>query len=149
MANRAFSPLPVEWDEEQIADDITVIDSPSVGSTIATKQKIVLNFVLDVSEDVTPILELDNRSEDNQIFLIKADAPPHVILDFETCNTAGLSPCSPAFSAANDVTVHGLTGHNEWLASIPANSVDGRLLMEASTTDGGFFPIVVELLRIG
>lgn len=57
-----------------------------------------------------------------------------MILDFE--------------SAASKVTVHGITGHNEWLASIPTGT-SKQLTMEVSVTDGGFYPIVVELLRVG
>jgi len=137
-ASRAFSPLPVEWDAEQSSDDLAGITDGIEGSTMMTKQKLAINFVLDVSEDAELKLLLDNRSEDPQIFLIKANAPPHVILDFETGTSAGVN-----------VTVHGLTGHNEWLASIPANGADAVLKMEVSTTDGGFYPIVVELLRVG
>jgi len=133
-ASRAFSPLPVEWSADV---DITSMTDATVGSHIQTKQKMVLNFVLDVSEDAQATLTLQNRSEDTQIFLIKANAPSNVILDFE--------------SVTSDVTIHGLTGHNEWLASIPGSSTptNETVTMEVSTTDAGFYPIVVELLRVG
>jgi hypothetical protein len=60
-----------------------------------------------------------------------------VIIDFESGGGVG------------EVTVHGLTGHNEWLASIPGNANNVALNLELSTTDAGFYPIVVELLRVG
>jgi hypothetical protein len=141
MANRAFSPLPVEWDQEQAGDNDpngATTGFAVVGTSIMTKQKLAINFVVDTAEDGTLDLQLDNRSEDPQIFLIKCDAPPHVQLDFEDPTAVG-----------TDVDVHGLTGHNEWLASIAANGADDDLIMEVSVTDAGFYPIVCELLRVG
>ncbi len=129
-ASRAFSPLPVEFDEDI---EPTVADAVSTGSTIETKQKVIVNFVLDVSEDATTTFTINNRSEDTQIFLIKANAPPHVILDMES---------------GTGVTIHGLSGHNEWIASVNTGGPH-TFKMETSTTDAGFYPIVVELLRVG
>jgi len=140
QANRAFSPLPVEFSDDVNTGADTFIDTSddmagtasTTGSVMITKQKLAFNFVVQTATDTEFTLRLDNNSEDTQIFLIKANAPPHVILDFES----------------NDVIVHGLTGHNEWIASIPTGTQQG-LKMEASITDGGFYPIVVELLRVG
>jgi hypothetical protein len=134
-ASRAFSPLPVEFDEEGNSGNVASITGTGVtgGSQIVTKQKVVVNLVLPVSNVATVKIDLDNDSEDAQIFLIKAGAPSNVILDMES----------------EDVTIHGLTGHNEWLASITAAGNDREIEMEVSTTDAGFYPIVVELLRVG
>jgi hypothetical protein len=60
--------------------------------------------------------------------------PLQVILDLE--------------GTASETTLHGLTGHNEWVALIPTG-VTKELKMEVSVTDAGFYPIVVELLRVG
>ena len=129
-ASRVFSPLPVEFNADT---EPTVADAVSIGSTLQTKQKVVVNFVEDVSEDATVTFTVDNLSEDPQIFLIKASAPSHVMLDMES----GVG-----------VAVNGLSGHNEWLAT--ADSGTGKTFkMEVSTTDAGFFPVVVELLRVG
>jgi hypothetical protein len=140
-ASRTFSPLPVEFSDDVGTD--TSADMPgtasTTGSVMITKQKLAFNFVLDTAEDTEYTLKLDNNSEDTQIFLIKANAPPHVIIDFESGTNA---------TPSNNVTVHGLTGHNEWLASVPT-STNKELKMEVSVTDAGFYPIVVELLRIG
>jgi len=132
-ASRIFSPLPIEFCEDI---EKSVTSANAVGSSIVTKQKAVLNFVLDVSEDAHERVSLCNRSEDPQIFLIKAAAPPHVILDMEPADT-------------NPLEIHGLTGHNEWIASIDGDATDQRFFIEVSTTDAGFYPIVVQLLRIG
>jgi hypothetical protein len=130
-ASRAFSPLAVEW-----SDDVEpIVSDATAGSTIETKQKAVVNMALDVSEDATVTFSVDNNSEDTQIFLIKAGAPAHVLIDMES---GGLG----------EVTVQGLTGHNEWLATSPSGS-DNTFKMEVSTTDAGFYPIVVELERVG
>ena len=134
-ANRAFVPLAVQWSEDQDSDDEnsnTVLDL--VGTSIMTKQKLAINFVSDVSEDGRKlVLELDNLSEDPSIFLIRCDAPSQVQLDFETA----------------EVTIHGITGLNEWLASIDENSTDQEVDMEVSFTDAGFYPIVCDLQRVG
>jgi hypothetical protein len=139
MANRAFSPLPVEWSDDVGTDSTAdIVSSPpaaATGSVMITKQKLAFNFVVQTSTDAQFRLKIDNNSEDTQIFLIKADAPPHVQLDFE--------------SSASAVTIHGMTGHNEWLASVPGSTALNTVDMEVSVTDGGFYPIVVELLRIG
>jgi len=132
-ASRAFSPLPVEWDDVNTSENVGSLSGGTLGSSTVTRQKLTFNFALDTSEDVAAGLHIDNRSEDAQIFLIKANAPSNVIIDFET----------------NTVTVHGLTGHNEWLASIPGATDNGAVTMEISVTDAGFYPIVVELLRVG
>jgi len=135
-ASRAFSPLPVQFMEDNEVTTAGIpagAEGPTLGSVIQTKQKAVFNMVLDVSEDKTVNISLTNLSEDTQIFLIKANAPSNVILDFE--------------SSVSNVTIHGLTGHNEWLASMATGNAG--VFMEVSTTDAGFYPIVVELLRIG
>jgi len=137
-ASRAFSPLPINWSEDRgasstdVSGDITASDA-TVGSVMITKQKLAFNFVVQTATDATFDMKLDNNSEDTQIFLIKANAPSNVILDME--DNSG-------------VTIHGLTGHNEWLASATAGTAK-FFDMEVSVTDGGFYPIVVELLRIG
>ena len=127
-ASRIFSPLPVIFshDKEPFSDAVD-------GSSIVTKQKAVLNFVLNVSTVTHVTFSLDNQSEDPQIFLIKAAAPSKVILDMESGN----------------VKVQGVTGHNEWIAVIDGGSIEQTFNMEVSTTDPGFYPIVVELLRVG
>ena len=72
------------------------------------------------------------------------------MLDFENCDG---TTCFSPNTHPNQATVLGITGHNEWLASIPGNVIGGagfgELQMEITTTDAGFYPIVVELLRIG
>ncbi len=137
-ASRAFSPLPVNWSADRGGSstdqsaDITATGG-TVGSVMITKQKLAFNFVVQTATDATFDMKIDNNSEDTQIFLIKANAPSNVILDME--NNSG-------------VTIHGLTGHNEWLASASAGA--GKFFdMEVSVTDAGFYPIVVELLRVG
>jgi hypothetical protein len=128
-ASRTFSALPIEF----AADTEVTIDGIATGSSIVTKQKAVINYVLDVSEDQELTFTIDNDSEDRQIFLIKANAPSNVMLDAES---------------GTGTTVHGVTGHNEWLASSDAGT--GKTFkMEVSVTDAGFYPIVVELLRVG
>ena len=142
-ASRAFSPLAVQWNAntEAAADSA---GGGTLGSTIQTTQKLVVNSALDVSSAQVTKLFLTNNSEDKQIFLIKAGAPANVMIDFNT-------PASPDTSF-NAVTVQGVTGHNEWLATLPGsgtNSGNAQVNMEISTTDAGFYPIVVELERVG
>jgi len=131
-ASRAFSPLPIEFDEVDTLP--SVISGGTAGSSISTKQKAVINLALDVSEDAQITFFINNRSEDTQIFLIKVGAPSNVMVDFES-------------KPSGFATIHGLVGHNEWLASVPTGGFD--LAMEISTTDAGMYPIVVELLRVG
>jgi hypothetical protein len=126
-ASRAFSPLAIEFAE----DTEPAVAGATAGSTIVTKQKAVVNMALDVSEDAAVTFTVENNSEDQQIYLIKAGAPAHVILDMES----------------GSGTVQGLVGHNEWLAT--AASGTSTFIMEVSTTDAGFYPIVVELERVG
>jgi hypothetical protein len=141
-ASRTFSPLAVEFNKDSEPEfdrdgDAVFDESPDDvggGSDIQTKQKAVINFVMDVSEDATVKFHVNNLSEDAQIFLIRAGTTPHVLLDMES---------------GSGVTVQGVTGHNEWLATITGGAVDATFTMEASTTDAGFYPIVVELERVG
>jgi hypothetical protein len=145
-ASRTFSPLPVQFDPDldtQLDSDGDGIfdeasdDLPKKGSSIKTTQKAAMNFVLDPSEDATVRFRLNNLSEDRQIFLFKVGAPSNVIIDAEGSVT---------------ITVHGMVGHNEWLADIPTGcniGISCTILMEVSTTDAGMYPIAVELLRVG
>jgi hypothetical protein len=125
----AFAPLSVHWDEDGL---IEVIDA-SEGTTIVTKQKLVVNIALNVGQESTVILPVTNISSDNQIFLIKAGAPPQLILDMED---------------GSSVNVLGITDHNEWLAVIEGDS-SGELDMEISTTDPGSYPFVLQLEVVG
>ena len=130
-ASRAFSPLSVQWD-----GDVAVTETGgggAMGSEMVTKQKIAVNVALDVSTASSITLPLANNSEDTQIFLIKAGAPANVMLDFKS---------------GTGVTVQGVTGHNEWLATITTGAAK-NVVMKVSTTDAGFYPIVVELERVG
>ena len=137
-ANRVFSPLPVNWTPDIGTGDLStdlVGTASTTGSVMVTKQKLAFNFVVQTATDTQFTLKLDNNSEDTQIFLIKANAPSNVILDMES-------------GATGNVIIHGITGHNEWLASVPTGGVK-TFDMEVSVTDAGFYPVVVELLRIG
>jgi hypothetical protein len=141
-ASRAFSPLAVEFNNDSEPEFDRdgdgffnePIDDVGVGSTIQTKQKVVVNFVADVSTAATVKFHVNNLSEDSQIFLIKAGSTPHMMLDM---------------NSGDDVTIQGITGHNEWLATIAGGVTDVTFTMEASTTDAGSYPIVVELERVG
>ncbi|MFQ5920621.1 MAG: hypothetical protein ACE5JV_01225 [Nitrososphaerales archaeon] len=128
--SRAFSPSPLEFAQDE--DPVTNADA--TGSTIATGQKIAMNFVVDAATVKVATFRLDNASEDSQIFLIRANATSNVIIDMQ--------------SVTNNITIHGLVGHNEWLASIPPSDSQA-FQMELFFTDAGFYPIVVEMQRIG
>jgi hypothetical protein len=145
-ASRAFSPLPVQFDPDLdtqldsdgdgVFDEATD-DLPKKGSSIKTTQKAVINLVLDTSEDASVRFRLNNLSEDNQIFLFKVAAPSNVIIDVE---------------GSIFITIHGLVGHNEWLADISTGcnvGISCTILIEVSTTDAGMYPIAVELVRVG
>ena len=138
-ASRAFSPLPVQWNQDNsIAydtdNDGSFSAAEQTGSDIATKQKIVFNFVADAATRHNTLVWFDNLSEDNQIFIIRAGAPPNVAIDIEQ-----FFPSTP---------VHGLVGHNEWLVTVPPGP-GYAVEVEVSTTDAGFYPIVLELDRVG
>ena len=130
-ASRAFSPLPVFFEEEDIS---LTVSGGTIGSQTQTSQKIVANLALDVSEDATLSFDVDNASEDAQIVIVKAGAPSQVILDLE--------------GTASETTVHGLVGHNEWLTTV-VTGTDLTYKLEISTTDAGMYPLVLELLRVG
>jgi hypothetical protein len=124
----AFTPLSVNWDEDGTVDVTDATD----GTIIVTKQKLVVNLALMVGQEASVTLPIVNLSEDNQIFLIKVGAPPQLIMDMED---------------GTNVDVVGITGHNEWLAVLEADS--GEIEMEVSTTDPGFYPFVLELEVVG
>ena len=72
-ASRAFSPLPVQWSAEQRNGDLVRltqtsalfdVTSSSVGSSIATKQKLAFNFVTPTATVSNAGIRLDNLSED-------------------------------------------------------------------------------------
>jgi hypothetical protein len=125
-ASRAFSPLPLTFREDT---DVSW-GGDAAGSIIMTKQKVVINIVSDTAETDEITFGVQNQSEDAQLFLIKAGAPPNVILDVDGSN------------------LRGITGHNEWLFKADA-STHTNFLLEITTTDAGMYPIVVELLRVG
>lgn len=125
----AFAPLPVHWDEDGTID----VTDATQGTTIVTKQKLVVNVALHVGQEATVTLPVVNLSEDNQIFLIKAGSPPQLILDMED---------------GTGVDIVGITDHNEWLAVIDSDSA-GEIDMEISTTDAGSYPFVLELRAVG
>jgi hypothetical protein len=133
-ASRVFSPLPVQWSPDK---DVSVEGDGSVdafmGSHIETAQKVAVNLALQTSSSASVTFYVDNLSEDNQIFVISANALPQVILDMES----------------DDVNITGLIGHNRWLAVVDESASEQSFIMEVSVTDVGFYPIVIELTRVG
>jgi hypothetical protein len=132
-AARSFSPIPVEWDTDT---DISVTPAANAGSTIQTSQKVTFNIAAQVASDTVVELLLDNRSDDQQIVIFRAGSAPQVLLDMQTVG-------------GSEVTVLGLIGHNEWLASIEGLADGEPVELVISATDPGFYPLVVELERVG
>jgi hypothetical protein len=50
---------------------------------------------------------------------------------------------------SDDVSIAGLIGHNRWLAVVDESVSEQSFIMEVSVTDAGFYPIVIELTRVG
>lgn len=124
---RSFTSLPIHFSEDKWPNF-----EGKVGSVIVTKQKVVVNVILQVSSERHLTLWIDNNSDDNQIFYIKADAPSPVVLDMDQINDGG-------------VWIIGLVGHNEWLAKVMPGK-ENKFNVEMAVTKAGSFPITIELV---
>jgi hypothetical protein len=151
-ASRAFSPLPIQWSD---AFDGAMVaagdDGILIASDVVSKQKMVVNFAGDVATRGCFYVWVDNLSEDDQIFMLRAGAPSHMIIDITTPETCGdLSP------PGNEIVeVDGLVGHNEWLLhtdntpGFPNTYEQNVIAIIVEMTDAGFYPVVLELERVG
>jgi len=128
IGDTVMSGSPIQFDKDnELALDVT--GASAVGSEILTRQKVVVNFVMDVSEDANIVLPLENLSADQRVARIRAIAPSTLIVDVE--EGTGTSEVR-------------LLGHNEWMFAI-SSGADNLLNVEVSSTDAGFFPLVLEL----
>jgi hypothetical protein len=124
---QTFTPLPIQFSQDKWPNF-----EGKVGSVIVTKQKVVVNMILHVADERHLTLWIDNNSEDNQIFYIKANAPSTVVLDMDQISNGG-------------VWIVGLVGHNEWLAKVMPGA-ENRFNVEIAVTKPGSFPVTIELV---